>query len=128
MTCWFGGSSKGRTLGLGPSNLGSIPSPPVMHYDKQGRPIDFETWALLRRSNKYYRVGLDTVEDTTISTVWLGMDHGFGEHHEPVIFETLIMGGPLDQEMWRYTSHPEAIAGHHKAVELVRLEYAVRQT
>lgn len=54
-----------------------------------------------------------------ISTVFLGIDHGFGEKL-PVLFETMIFGGVRDQEQWRYTTWDEAVAGHEKAVRLVK--------
>lgn len=47
-----------------------------------------------------------------VSTVFLGLDHGFLESGPPVLWETMIFGGPLDQEQWRYTSREDAEKGH----------------
>ena len=92
-------------------------------YDKQGRPISYRQYASLKHdSDEYRRIGDDTVGDTWVSTVWLGLDHGasWREGHKPVIFETMIFGGPMDLETWRYTSEAAARAGHRVIVKLVR--------
>lgn len=54
----------------------------------------------------------------SVSTVFLGLDHSFGRS-EPLLYETMIFGGPLDQEQWRYSNESEARAGHKNAVRLV---------
>ena len=59
-------------------------------------------------------------DEVEVSTVFLGMDHNFGGKGNPVLWETLVFGGPLDGEMDRYTSKQEAIAGHKRMVERVK--------
>jgi hypothetical protein len=53
---------------------------------------------------------------TWISTVFLGIDHNFAFHDDddaaPVLWETLIFGGPFDGEMARYASKIDALEGH----------------
>lgn len=46
-----------------------------------------------------------------VSTVFLGLDHSF-VGGPPVLWETLVFGGPLDGEMERYTSKADALRGH----------------
>jgi hypothetical protein len=46
-----------------------------------------------------------------ISTVFLGLDHSFGEG-KPLLFETMVFGGKFDQETNRYSTWDEAEAGH----------------
>ncbi len=58
-------------------------------------------------------------EPVRISTVFLGLDHRFGEG-EPQLFETMIFGGEFDQEQWRYSTWEEAEKGHQKAIEKVK--------
>jgi hypothetical protein len=53
----------------------------------------------------------ETVGDVRISTVFLGLDHGFGARR-PILFETMVFGGPLDQECERYATWDEAEEGH----------------
>jgi hypothetical protein len=100
----------------------------AMHFDRQGNPISMRRWGELRERgldddghygpNSYTRIGEDTVGEATISTVWLGMDHGWPgpEPYRPVIFETMIFGGPHDHCMMRYHTEEEAIKGHAEAV------------
>lgn len=53
-----------------------------------------------------------------VSTVFLGLDHAFGDG--PVqLFETLVFGGPLADEMDRYSTWDEAEAGHQTMVQRV---------
>lgn len=54
-----------------------------------------------------------------ISTVFLCIDHGFGMHQTPVLFETMIFGGRLDGYQVRYHTYKGAVAGHQKAIALV---------
>lgn len=56
---------------------------------------------------------------TRVSTVFLGMDHGWGDG-EPVLFETMIFDGPHDGYMERYYTWDEAIQGHQRAVKLAK--------
>lgn len=58
-----------------------------------------------------FSIGVD------ISTVFLGFDHGFGQGL-PILFETMIFGGPYDQWQRRYCTWDEAEAGHRHAVAL----------
>lgn len=51
-----------------------------------------------------------------VSTVFLGMDHSFGDDATPVLWETMIFDGPHDGYQERYTSQADAEAGHEFAV------------
>lgn len=55
-------------------------------------------------------------EDIKVSTVFLGLDHNFGEG-DPILFETVVFGGKLDQEMQRYSTWQEAEKGHREWVK-----------
>jgi hypothetical protein len=59
--------------------------------------------------------------DVCVSTVFLGIDHAFGGG-PPVLWETMVFGGPMDGEQSRYRSEIEARAGHSLAVELAKLK------
>jgi hypothetical protein len=54
--------------------------------------------------------------DVWISTVFLGLDHSFraitGLPGPPILFESIVFGGPLHQEQRRYATRAEADAGH----------------
>jgi hypothetical protein len=51
-----------------------------------------------------------------VSTVFLALNHAFGSG-PPVLFETMIFGGPHDEYQERYTTVEEAREGHRRAVE-----------
>lgn len=55
-----------------------------------------------------------------VSTVFLGLDHNFFEKGPPLVFETMIFGGPHDGYQTRCSTWAEAEAMHEKAVKLVR--------
>lgn len=61
----------------------------------------------------------DTINDIRISTVFLGMDHGWGTG-PPVLFETMIFGGEYDEYQRRYYNKIQAKAGHDQALAMVR--------
>jgi len=53
-----------------------------------------------------------------VSTVFLGLDHNFGKHHRPVLWETMVfIDDESDRDMRRYTSREAAIRGHNDLVE-----------
>lgn len=90
------------------------------YYNRAGERITVSEWAL-SFSALNRQVALDSGEDgaPTVSTVWLGIDHSFGRG-EPLIFETMVFGGPLDQEQERYSTEAAALEGHQRMVERVR--------
>ena len=57
-----------------------------------------------------------------VSTVFLGLDHRFHGNGPPILFETMIFGGPpdIDECQWRYSSWDDAQAGHAAAVRKAR--------
>jgi len=58
----------------------------------------------------------------TVSTVFLGIDHSSREDGRPVLFETMIFGGPHADFQQRYYTLAEAEAGHERAVQLAGSE------
>lgn len=97
-----------------------------MYYDLEGNPIEFEQWAAIREVPYRSVVKQDTINHKFISTVWLGVNHNFGEG-KPLIFETMIFpeeGKDKWQEEYceRYSTMEEAIQGHKRAVALVEGE------
>ena len=56
------------------------------------------------------------IGEVKVSTVFLGMDHNFDETGPPLLWETMVFGGPLDQEQRQYTTREQAVAGHYEVV------------
>lgn len=135
----------------GGGGLGSY----ILTPDKQLQAVDTLTWAHWMEAQRHlpvgvslWKVGQNTViEQGLVSTVFLGLDHGFGflagaqtDDYKPVVFETMCFtrryrqtkrlmppyliqrGWPLRRRMhehgqWRYTSWQEAEDGHRRAVK-----------
>lgn len=55
--------------------------------------------------------------DCEVSTVFLGLDHRLTNKGRPLVFETLVFGGPFADQGDRYCTWAEAEAGHAKWVE-----------
>lgn len=64
-------------------------------------------------------IAQDSVGDVFVSTVFLGLDHNFGFGGDPLLYQTMIFGGPHDQYQSRYASRQGAIAGHAQALAMV---------
>jgi len=78
---------------------------------------DLMTWA------KWYGtadrgVALDQKGDVEVSTIFLGIDHQFGDG-PPLLFETMVFGSEHDQYTDRYSTWEEAEAGHKQMCEKV---------
>ena len=65
------------------------------------------------------RVAWDESGPSVVSTVFLGIDHAF-HGGPPLLWETMVFGGPLDMEQQRYTSQEAALEGHREMVEAVK--------
>lgn len=93
----------------------------IQFYDQAGLPIDIAEFEALWRIADYRIIDKTAVaDDVEVSTVWLGIDHGWHRDGPPVIFETMVFGGELDGDMWRYSTRQEAVDGHANAVTLAR--------
>ena len=53
--------------------------------------------------------------DVRVSTVFLGMNHNHLDG-PPLLFETMVFGGPIDGETHRYSTWAEAESGHNAMV------------
>lgn len=91
--------------------------PPSLYYDRAGQPIGLGDWTHLHEPG-YQRVAETQVNESWVSTVWIGQDMGFGMG-PPIIFETMIFGGPLGDYQHRYHDEADALVGHLVTVALV---------
>jgi len=85
-------------------------------------PATMRAWSMMFGDESRRRVAVtdDVDKMVRVSTVFLGIDHGHGMTDQPILFETMVFGGPLDGEMDRYATWDEAIAGHAAMVEQVK--------
>jgi len=89
------------------------------YYDRKGRPMTMEQWCDSFSEKRDKRVAFDKLDGADVSTVWLGLNHQYGDG-PPLIFETMVFGGPLDQECKRYSTEEQALAGHAEMCDRVK--------
>lgn len=99
----------GIHLGPGYYKLGEDGRTPV-------RVTELLEWAKdLELRKERGRVGWDYDNDigVTVSTTFLGLEHGHDSQGRPLLFETMIFGGPHDQYQERYPTweHACGLAG-----------------
>lgn len=100
----------------------------MLDDDKNVVPIEGGTeqerlmrWAAMLEDDGCRYVAFDEVEGVQVSTVFLGLDHGYGMG-PPLVFETMIFGGGegLDMYQVRYSYWDDAVRGHARALAAVR--------
>jgi len=94
-----------------------------LFFDRDGNPMSQEQWTetfAIRHTKDYKQVAFEDMDDVHVSTVWLGMNHNFTGVGPPLIFETMIFGGPHEGWTQRYPTEAAAIAGHDQAVAALR--------
>lgn len=98
--------------------------------DGNGEPIpfigDFIEWAHAMESEARIVEHSHPFPDVLVSTVFLSLDHNFsrlwGGGGEPIYWESMIFGGPYDQEQWRCGGpRSEALKMHKRALCIARL-------
>lgn len=82
---------------------------------------DLHAWGRMFDDLEARRVARDEIGSVSVSTVFIGLNHRFGDG-PPLLFETMIFGGEHDQYQDRCSTWAEAEAMHAKAVALVRGE------
>ncbi len=76
---------------------------------------DMVEWGIWFESAKRHVAETTLPNGVSVSTVFLGLDHSFGDG-EPILFETMIFGGKHGDYQERYSTWEEAEAGHKKAL------------
>lgn len=91
--------------------------------DEKGQPVaepDLMKWAKWFEAAERH-VGDERIGESGISTVFLAMDHDYGCRGEPLLWETMVFGGALDQEQDRCSgTREQAEAMHARMVEKVK--------
>ena len=90
--------------------------------DRVAVAVDLMTWAnWLATADR--QIGDDQIGPVRVSTVFLGINHNF-RGGDPILFETMIFGGPLNDEQWRYATYAEAERGHQEAITQAKIAAA----
>lgn len=100
----------------------------LYYYARNGDEITMEQYLPLFADRTYKIVEQTTVGPYQVSTVWLGLDHSFGDFSKPMIFETMVFTSDswegrdplLDLECRRYSTEEEARTGHAEYVTLLQ--------
>jgi len=92
--------------------------------DSKGNPVaelNLHRWAKWFE-NAERIVKQEIIGKSKISTVFLGIDHSFAENSSnPILWETMVFGGKLDQEQDRCGgSREQAEAMHARMVQRVK--------
>lgn len=98
----------------------------IFYRDRKGSPINLEEWGKLLEDRKYSILKQELLPNGAyVSTVWLGLKHGFGDS-EGCYFETMVFdhspgtkrdkGDNLDER--RYPTEESALIGHKEMCEL----------
>ena len=61
---------------------------------------------------------LSGTDEILVSTTFLrGINHRWVDEAEPLLFETMVFGGTMDQAQWRYSTWEKAEAGHQEVLD-----------
>jgi len=99
-----------------------------LYYDRQGQPMTVHQWAQKVEDANYTLIALDVIGPDepldpapviTVSTFWWGVNPNWRDD-EPLIYETLIMGGGYDATGMRYATEERAREGHRRVVDELR--------
>lgn len=85
-----------------------------MYYklvDREAVPATSKEWAEMIDNFDRRSVAASKIGDSDVSTVFLGLDHSFGEGR-PLLFKTMVFGGKFDGLQQRCTTWDEAEAMH----------------
>ncbi|MEM9885463.1 MAG: hypothetical protein AAF849_06190 [Bacteroidota bacterium] len=74
--------------------------------------VEFAEW--YKTPNRFLKK--DKIEDYTISTIFLGIDHNHQDKGDPILFETLVTTDVFENkvEIDRYSTWEEAMNGHDR--------------
>jgi hypothetical protein len=99
-----------------------------VYYDRHGAPMTLQQWADKFEDEDYRHITRDVIGPDepldpapliTVSTFWLGLNHDW-RSDEPLIYETVIVGGEHDATGMRYATERQAREGHRRVVEELR--------
>ena len=88
-----------------------------------GEPVpcaDVLEWARWYETADRKVARTDAGDGIKVSTVFLGLDHNFGFHGPPILWETMVFGGAHNEHMRRYATRGQAVDGHNETVLMVK--------
>jgi len=95
----------------------------ILWYGLNLQPISIQEAVALLRDGEARHVAKTMIVTKDlhiqVSTIFLVLDHGWHEGGPPILWETMVFGGPLDADQDRYSSLEDAKVGHEHMVTLV---------
>lgn len=92
--------------------------------DEEGNPVsvgmNFGAWSDWYEKDNRRELRKDVVGDAVVSTVFLGIAPCYGMSGNPVLWESMVLGGSLHLTCKRYSSAQDALEGHNALVLLVK--------
>ena len=88
----------------------------ILDANNQPQEASLLEWAIWL-TDLTRRVGYDSTDSISVSTVFLGLDYRLGPMGDPILWETLVFRLGEEQVCDRYTSHADAVAGHKRHCE-----------
>jgi hypothetical protein len=94
----------------------------ILDTDRRPVEVPILVWAEWHEKNFKDRIVGRTqlTSHVYVSTVFTGMNHRFLGGGPPLLFETMIFGGKLDGNQWRFASWDDAEVGHKAAVRMAQ--------
>lgn len=92
--------------------------------DEDGKPKaepNLLKWGKWFKKGDARRVAWDEKSGVKISTVFLGLDHNYGDG-PPILWETMVFGGPMDQHQERCGGRREDALAMHERIEAEAFE------
>jgi hypothetical protein len=105
-------------------------TPRLYVLNMENQPVEVESlvaWAQWAEHANRVVGYTEITSAVVVSTIFLGTDHrpAFGKG-PPLLFETMIFGGPEDGRQWRWSTWDDAEMNHNAIVATLRAKQKVR--
>ena len=91
--------------------------------DAEGKPQlepDWDRWLAWMQANDQPLAETHVAPGVLVATRFMGIDQRRTKIGAPVLWETMIFGGPHDLHQARYTSQAAALTGHERMVAFAK--------
>ena len=90
------------------------------YFNRSGERVTARQFSEIIEDIQYRLIARSyTYKGMYVSTVFLGLDQGFYSK-KPEVYETMVFGGALAQDMMRASTLEEALACHHEMTALIK--------
>lgn len=93
----------------------------MFYIEKGGVPVPVDDPVEAMRDSAPHAVAKTDLGHVFVSTVFIGIDHNFGDYGPPILYETMVFPGKdgrvtdyIDLDCSRYATREAAKAGHEE--------------